>query len=103
MRNQGYQAEHGEEHAGAARDFTSDLQREHAAGEQKEHAHPSQANRADLIAQDQELGWSVHAADFHQRNEQRRDEDAQAERLADMAGRSIFLKMISKPAKHPTQ
>ena len=50
MHDQRYQAKHGEQHAGAARDFISDLQRKYRAGEQKEYADPGQANRAYLIA-----------------------------------------------------
>ena len=100
MHNQRYKAKYGEEHASAARDFTPDLQCEHRAGEQEEHAYPSQADRAYLIAQDQQFGWSVHSADFHQRNEQSRDENCRAEVLADIAGRIPLLKMIRKAGKH---
>ena len=92
MHDQRYQAKHGEQHAGAARDFISDLQRKYRGGEQKEYADLGQANRAYLIAQDQQFGWSVHSADFHQRNEQRRDENCRTERLADIDGRPRLLK-----------
>ena len=53
MHDHRYETGRGEEHAGAARDFTSDLQREYRAGEQKEHTHPGQANCAYLITQEQ--------------------------------------------------
>src|SRR5437879_260425 len=94
MHNQRDKAEYSEEHVGAARDFISNLQCEHRASEQEEHAYPSQADRAHLIPQNQQFGWSVHSADFHQRNEQSRDENCRAEVLADIAGRIPLLKMI---------
>jgi len=41
--------------------FISNLQCEHRAGEQEEHALSKPADRAYLIAQDQQFGWSVHS------------------------------------------
>jgi len=99
MHNQRYQPKYCEDDAGAARDLAPDLQREQGAGEQKEHGRPGRAHRAHLARQHQQCSRLIHSANFHQQDEQRRDENCRAETFADVVCRAHVLQMIEQAGK----
>src|SRR6185437_9968194 len=86
--------------AASAGELAPNFERKHRAGQKKEHAYPYQANPANLPAQDQQLSWPVHTADFHERDKQRRDECRCADRLADVAGGAHPVKVIRQTGDH---